>query len=218
MRVRDDPRSPDPNFAELYARLPPPATLEPWLGWCLAARPPVLYLGIGAGRLAAPLQDAGVELVGVDAHPAMLARLRGRLPDVEAHLGLIEELDLHRTFELVMAPSNLLDAGARLAAAARHLAVDGKLAMELMNPHWLRSGASPGVRVRRLEPEAELEIDYALPDGELWTQEVRGAPLVWPERIEEFLAPAGLRLRWMGGQPGTGLEDSPTFYVLAAPA
>ena len=214
MLVRDDPENPDPAFAELYDRLPAPASLEPWLRWCRSAVPPVLYPGIGAGRLAEPLARHGVELVGIDAHPGMLERLRRRLPGIEAHEALIEGLDLGRTFDLVIAPSNLLDTGAKLAGAARHLAPGGRLAFQLMNPHWLATGASPGVEVLRLEPQAALRVEYRLP-GELWIQEIPNVELVWPESVEEFLAPAGLRLHRLGGEPGQGLEDSPTFFVLA---
>jgi len=216
--VRDDPQNPDPGFAELYDRLPPPATLGPWLGWCRAAKPPVLYLGIGAGRLAEPLVAAGVELVGVDAHPGMLERLRRRVPGLPVHHGLIEDIDLGARFALVIAPSNLLDTAAKLAGATRHIASGGRLACELMNPHWLASGASAGVRVHRLEPDAVFDVEYVLPDGEVWVQEASGVGLIWPGRIDEYLEPAGLRLHWMGGEPGLRLEDSPTFYVLAEPA
>ena len=88
----DDPRHPDPAFAEAYARLPEATELEPWLTWCRAAAGPALYLGIGAGRLAAPLAAAGVELVGVDAHPGMLGAVARRLPGIELHQSLIESL------------------------------------------------------------------------------------------------------------------------------
>ena len=43
-------------------------------------------------RLAVPLHGHGVRLVGVDAHPGMLARLATRLPDVEVVQGRIELL------------------------------------------------------------------------------------------------------------------------------
>lgn len=44
----------------------------------LAAGGPVLELGVGSGRLAAPLAAAGVEVWGLDASPAMLERLQAR--------------------------------------------------------------------------------------------------------------------------------------------
>jgi hypothetical protein len=55
--VRDDPSSPDEGFAELYAQLPDASDLWPWLELAQEAAPPVLYLGIGTGRLAVPLAD-----------------------------------------------------------------------------------------------------------------------------------------------------------------
>jgi Methyltransferase domain len=211
--VRDDPHDPDPGFAELYASFPDATELEPWLGWCRAARGPVLYVGIGAGRLAVPLAAAGVELVGVDAHPGMLERLGRRLPDVELVLGRIEELDLGRAFPLVIGPSSVLVDPVRLASAAHHSA--GRVALELMNPHWLLADGHPAVRVLAAGGgTVEIEVDY--PGG--WTHRSAGRP-IWPEGIEEFLAGAGLTLVLMRGQDAdSGLAESPTYFVLARPA
>jgi 2-polyprenyl-3-methyl-5-hydroxy-6-metoxy-1,4-benzoquinol methylase len=210
-RVRDDPRHPDPAFAALYGRLPDADDLEPWLSLARAARQPVLYLGAGAGRLAVPLAAAGVELVLVDAHPGMTAHLRRRLPGAEVREALIEELDLGRAFELVLVPSNILDTPERLAGAARHLGAGGRLAFELTNPHWLRAGGSDRLRVLAFDEEA-ARIEVVYPDGTV--QEGRFA-LVWPERIEEWLAACGLRLVRMFGHPDAELEESPTFFVVA---
>ena len=44
----------------------------------LAGDGPVLELGIGTGRLALPLAGRGVRVSGVDASPAMVARLRAK--------------------------------------------------------------------------------------------------------------------------------------------
>ncbi len=208
--VRDDPRDPDPGFAELYGSLPDATDLEPWLSWCLAAGGPVLYLGIGAGRLAVPLSAAGVRLVGVDAHPGMLERVRARLPEAALVLARFEELDLGRRFPLVIGPSGVLAAPESLAAAARHAA--GRVAMELMNPHWLLGAEHPSVRVRRVARDrAHIAVEY--PGG--WTQEADVA-LRWPEDVEALLAPAGLVLERMHGQgPDAGVVESPTYYVLA---
>ncbi|HEY4027447.1 MAG TPA: class I SAM-dependent methyltransferase [Candidatus Dormibacteraeota bacterium] len=208
--VRDDPREPDPGFAELYASLPDATHLEPWLGWCRAADGPVLYLGIGAGRLAVPLAAAGVELTGVDAHPGMLERLRERLPGVELVHALIEDLDLGRRFPLVIGPSSILGDARRLAVAARHSAAC--VAFEQMNPHWLLGGEHPTVRVQESAGErAEIEVDY--PGG--WTHRA-AVTLCWPEDVESQLARAGLTLEIMRGQDGhSGLTESPTYFVLA---
>jgi len=174
--VRDDPRRPDPGFAELYARLPPATDLEPWLELARSARPPVLYLGAGAGRLAVPLHAAGVELVLVDAHPGMVAELMARLPDEHVYQSLIEDLDLAARFDLVMVPSNILYTVGLLQAAARHLMPVGRLAFELTNPHWLRAGASPGFRVLEMDRvRARVEVDY--PGGVVQEGLIE---LIWP--------------------------------------
>ncbi len=213
--VRDDPARPDPGFADLYARLADATDLWPWLDWAKQAAPPVLYLGVGAGRLAVPLHAAGIQMVGVDSHPGMLAHLRRRLPDAELIRSRIEELRLDRRFRLVMVPSNILYTRARLERAAAHLAADGRLAFELANPHWLRAGAGRGVRVVQMgERFARLEIDYRVPSGDIYTQHARFA-LVWPEQLEDWVSRSGLALQRMLGWPDRDLAASPTFYGLA---
>jgi hypothetical protein len=208
--VRDDPREPDPGFAELYASFPDATRLDPWLAWCRAAAGPVLYLGVGAGRLAVPLAAAGVELVGVDAHPGMLDRLGERLPGVELVRSLVEDLALGRRFPLVIGPSSILGAPACLEVAARHSSA--RVAFEQMNPHWLLNDEQTAVRVLRATRErAEIEVDY--PGG--WTHHADGE-LRWPEDVEQRLAEAGLTLELLRGQDDhAGLAESPTYFVLA---
>lgn len=214
--VRDDPSSPDEGFAELYAQLPDATDLWPWLELAQEAAPPVLYLGIGTGRLAVPLHAAGIKLVGVDSHPGMLARLRQRLPRVELIQSRIEDLNLGRHFDLVMVPSNILCYVDRLRSAETLIAADGSLAFELTNPYWLRAGASRGVRVQSFDGNgARFEVDYTLPDGRTITQQAE-VPLVWPEEVENWLATvAGLKLRRIFARPDAELVDSPSFYVVA---
>jgi hypothetical protein len=214
--VRDDPSKPDAGFAELYAQLPDATDLWPWLELAQGATPPVLYLGIGSGRLAAPLSAAGIELVGVDSHPGMLERLRERLPGTELIQSRIEDLDLARRFDLVIAPSNILYLVERLRRAADHLANAGALAFELANPHWLRAGGGDGVRVQAFDGNgARLEVDYRLPNGRTITQHADVA-VVWPEEMENWLSAAGLQLQRMFGRPDSELLDSPSFYVVAS--
>jgi len=214
--VRDDPSQPDAGFAELYAQLPDETDLWPWLELAPGATPPVLYLGVGTGRIAVPLSAAGIELVGVDSHPGMLKRLRERLPRTELIQSRIEDLKLGRRFDLVIAPSNILYLVERLRRAADHLADGGTLAFELANPHWLRAGGGDGVRVRAFDGNgARLEVDYRLPDGRTITQHADVA-IVWPEEIENWLAAAGLRLQRMFARPDAEVLDSPTFYVAAS--
>jgi Methyltransferase domain len=208
--------NPDPAFAELYAKLPDATDLWPWLDLAKAAGSPVLYLGIGTGRLAVPLQAAGIDLVGVDSHPAMLDRLRQRAPQMRLIASRIESLALDDRFDLVLAPSNIVYLIDRLRAASRHLSLNGVLAIELANPHWLRSGGGDGVHVLAFDGnQARLDIDYPLPDGSVVTQRAEVA-LVWPEEVENWLAVgAGLELRRLFGRPDGDLSSSPSFYVVA---
>ncbi len=214
--VRDDPTVPDEGFAELYAQLPDATDLSPWLELAREARPPVLYLGIGTGRLAVPLHAAGIDLVGVDSHPGMLARLRGRLPDTELIQSRIEDLNLGRQFDLVIVPSNILCFVDRLRSAGNHVAADGSLVFELTNPYWLRAGAGGRVRIQSFDGNgSRFEVDYKLPDGRIITQQAE-IPLIWPEEVENWLATvAGLKLRRMFAGPDADLVDAPSFYVVA---
>ena len=214
--VHDDPSNPDAGFAELYAQLPDATDLWPWLELAQGATPPLLYLGIGSGRIAVPLSTNGIELVGVDSHPGMLERLRVRLPRTELIQSRIEDLQLGRRFDLVIAPSNILYLIERLRRAADHLADGGMVAFELANPHWLRAGGGDGVRVRAFDGNgARLEVDYRLPDGRTITQHADVA-IVWPEEMENWLSAAGLRLQRMFGRPDAELLDSPSFYIVAS--
>jgi hypothetical protein len=158
-----------------------------------------------------PLAEAGIELVLVDAHPGLVAQLRRRLPGAEVHRALIEELDLGRSFDLVLVPSSILGTQSLLRAAARQLEIGGRLALELTNPHWLAGGGGSRFRVLDLNGQAaRIEVDY--PDGTVQEGEVE---LVWPEAVDEWLAEAGLELVRMFGQPDAELDESPTFYVVA---
>lgn len=215
-RVRDDPLHPDPGFADLYAALPDAEDLFPWLEWCRAARPPVLYLGIGSGRIAVPLHRAGIDVVGVDAHPGMLARLRERAPDIPTHQSLLADLDLGQRFDLIIGPSSILIDDGNLAAAARHLAPGGRVGMELMNPHWLEAGRHRGVRLlRRSDGSTTMEVDYRLPDGSVVVQVVNDMQVgPAPEDAEARLDRFGLSLVWMGSREDD-LTASPTYFVLA---
>lgn len=121
---------------------------------------PVLEIGCGTGRLAIPMARAGATVWGVDASPAMLARLTQRLArepaDVRARVILHhgDALALPMAgwrpggFPLVLLPFNLLMlqhgtgmVERLLAAAAAALAPGGRLALDVMNPLALSHAA-----------------------------------------------------------------------------
>ena len=208
--VVDDPLNPDPEYARYLISVPDALDLEPWLSWCRLARGEVLYLGPGAGRLFYPLWQAGVRLVGLEAHPELAGWLARRLPEATVHRGRLETARLRARFDLVMAPSNLLAAPGRLEAA-RALARRA-LAFELLNPHWLAAGAGEGVEVLAFEAEvATLRVRQSAR-----YQEEETVHLVWPEHLEARLDRLGLRLEAMSGAEDEDLATSPSYCALAS--
>jgi len=109
---------------------------------------PVLEVGVGTGRVAAAVARAGIDVVGVDVSPAMLARARDRLERdgvgdrVELIEGDMRRLDLpaHR-FPLAMMPYRVLahaltveDQLATLRGVRDHLVPGGRLVFNLPVP------------------------------------------------------------------------------------
>jgi SAM-dependent methyltransferase len=105
----------------------------------LAGPGPVLELGVGTGRLAIPLAARGLAVTGIDASPAMLARLRvkaagDRVRPIEADMG---DFALAGRFALVFVALNtifnLVTAAAQqqcIACAAAHLTPGGRFVVE----------------------------------------------------------------------------------------
>src|SRR5438045_709918 len=93
----------------------------------------VLDAGCGTGRVARELARRGVDVVGVDLDPDMLATARRRSPELRWVEADLASLDLRRTFDLAVAAGNvmiLLTPGtepAVLANLARHLRPGGDL-------------------------------------------------------------------------------------------
>lgn len=109
---------------------------------------PVLEIGCGTGRVSLPIAAAGVDVVGVDFAPAMLARARERSAATEDTGGAVEfveddmrTLALGRRFPLVIIPARTLylaltteEQVETLRRAGSHLAPDGRLAFNLFVP------------------------------------------------------------------------------------
>ena len=113
---------------------------------------PVLELGVGTGRVALAIAKEGVEVVGVDRMPTMLARFAERLAKapkrvrerITVHEGDLRDLPalgLERRFPLVIAPFNVLqhvysrEDLERTLAGVRALLLDrGALALDVLMP------------------------------------------------------------------------------------
>ena len=167
------------DLAEIYdAILPPGPCEEFYLEEARRVGGPVLELACGTGRLTIPLARAGLEIVGLDASPAMLAQAKQKSAaaggDVSFVSGDMRCFDLGRSFGVVLVSCNSLghltepeDLQACLAAIRRHLAPGGVLAFDVVLPD-LRHLVPPEGGARRLDLgpnpssaiEGEEQVEY----------------------------------------------------------
>lgn len=93
----------------------------------------VLDAGCGTGRVAIELARHGVEVVGVDVDPSMIAEARRRVPDQSWLEADLVELSLGREFDVVVLAGNVPlfarpgTQDAIVAACAAHVAAGGAL-------------------------------------------------------------------------------------------
>lgn len=103
----------------------------------LASGGTVLELGVGTGRLAVPLAERGVEVVGVDISPEMLAKLRDKSSAVTAVEDDMTTVTLNREFALAYVAFNSIfvlesqeDQVRLFRNAAAHLRPGGRFVLE----------------------------------------------------------------------------------------
>lgn len=93
----------------------------------------VLDAGCGTGRVAIELARRGVDVVGVDLDPPMIAAARAKAPELEWVEADLCEVSLARRFDIVVAPGNVMiflrsgSEAACIANLATHLAPGGLL-------------------------------------------------------------------------------------------
>jgi SAM-dependent methyltransferase len=135
---------------------------------------PVLELGCGTGRVLIPTARAGLEVVGLDASPHMLAVCRNRAQveteAVQTRIRLVQAdmrtFNLDGQFRLVTIPfrafQHVLTVGDQLSCLAcvrQHLVDGGILILDVFNP-------SLDVLVNGLTGEAfGEEAEFSMPDG-----------------------------------------------------
>lgn len=94
-----------------------------------------LDAGCGFGRVGIELNARGVDVIGVDLDPDLLARAKRRAPELDWRLANLATVDLGRQFDLVVVAGNVIgfvDAPDRQLAVqncARHVAPGGWLVM-----------------------------------------------------------------------------------------
>lgn len=103
----------------------------------LAGDGPVLELGVGTGRVAVPLAERGVEVVGVDISSEMLAKLREKSSAVTVVEADMTTVSLDREFALAYVAFNSVfvletqeDQVRLFRNAAAHLRSGGRFALE----------------------------------------------------------------------------------------
>ena len=193
-----------------------------------------LELAIGTGRVAVPLAGAGVEVHGIDASEAMVARQRARPngADIPVAIGDFTDVDVDGQFSLVYVAFNTFfaltsqkDQVTCFRNVAEHLDVDGVFVIEAFVPDPTRFDRGQRVDVGRVEPD-EVVIDASRHDSvsqrtyathivitehgtRLFPVQIRYA---WPSELDLMAELAGLVLkeRWAGwrGQPFTSSSEA----------
>ena len=143
---------------------------------------PVLEIGSGTGRILLPTARAGIDILGLDASPAMLAECRRRLQEepaavrarVELVQGDMRQFNIGQFFTLATIPfrsfQHLLtmeDQLACLASISLHLRPGGRLILDLFNPSLDALVNGP---VGELVDEGP---EFSLPDGRRVTRRSR---------------------------------------------
>jgi SAM-dependent methyltransferase len=200
----------------------------------------VLELGCGTGNATLLLEQRGLEVVAVDASPAMLAVARAKLTRATLLLGDIRDVDLAGRFTLALGVfdvvNNLLEDGdmARLATHVRaHLAPGGVWAFDANTSVGLEAlwggevveGWAGEVHYRwrhAWDPVARLATVDAWCDGPggSFSEEHRERPYD-PDELRGLLIGVGFArvdvVRFPGGDAAD--EDDPRVWVFAtAPA
>lgn len=105
----------------------------------------VLDAGCGTGRVGVELDRRGVEVVGVDLDPDLLARARRKAPHVTWVEADLSRFDLGRTFDVVVAAGNVVGfvEPDRRAEAVRRLAAHVASGGRLVAGYQLRPGWPP---------------------------------------------------------------------------
>ena len=196
----------------------------------------VLELGIGTGRIAVPLVARGVEVHGIDASEAMVAKLRDREDgsQIPVNMGDFADVGVDGTFSLVFVVFNTFfalnsqeDHLRCFRNIARHLTGDGVFVIEAFVPDLARFASSQNITTSRVETDRFiLEVTRLDPvyqrvvsqhviitegSTKLYPVQLRYA---WPSELDLMAQLAGIRLRrrW-GSWQGEPFTAASTIHV-----
>ena len=174
-----------------------------------------LELGVGTGRVAIPLAERGVEVVGIDASDRMIEKLRAKSDRVETVKGEMADVAAEGEFDLVYVVFNTFFAMLAqeeqvrcFANAVQRLKPDGVFVIQAFVPDLTRFERGQRVEATDVEPDS-VAIDASVHDPvtqTVTTQKlvvsdgiVRMLPIriryAWPSELDLMARLAGLRLR-----------------------
>jgi SAM-dependent methyltransferase len=193
----------------------------------------VLEFAIGTGRIALPLAERGVSVVGIDNSEPMLARLREKAgaERIDAMVGDMAATRVDGEFSLVYLVFNtifnLATQDGQVACfenAAAHLRSGGRFVIEARVPELQRLPLGQTVLPWRADPSGFSYYVYdvvsqGLSGQHYYVEEdgrLRPSPIemryAWPAELDLMARLAGMRLehRWAGWdrQPFTGLSPA----------
>ncbi|MBL4636250.1 MAG: class I SAM-dependent methyltransferase [Kofleriaceae bacterium] len=186
----------------------------------LASEGPILELGIGTGRVALPLQEGGLEVHGVEASEAMIAKLRAKEggDKIRVIQGDFSKLDYSTKYSLAFAAyntfSSLPDQDSQvqcLEKVTKALSPDGVLVLESAVPDSAILAKGQDVQVRFVD--ADLLVLHASRYDSIQQRAIGQSIIVangvihtfpvqtrynWPSELDLMARIAGLSLveRW----------------------
>jgi len=198
----------------------------------LAGDGAALEFAVGTGRIALPLAERGVRVVGIDSSEAMLARLREKpgAQRIEALAGDMAATRVDGAFSLVYLVFNTIfnlntqdGQVACFQNAAAHLRSGGRFVIEARVPELQRLPLGQTVLPWRADPRGISYYVYdvvtqGLSGQHYYLQEDRIQPspiemrYAWPAELDLMARLAGMRLedRWAGWgrEPFTALSPA----------
>ncbi|MXX19679.1 MAG: class I SAM-dependent methyltransferase [Dehalococcoidia bacterium] len=206
-------------YDEVHAHLSTPEVVAPMVDVLaeLAGGGRVLELGIGTGRIAAPLARRSVEVHGVDASEAMVAKMREKPggDGIPVTIGDFEQMEVEGHWSLIYVVFNTLFALPSQEAqvncfrsVAEHLTDGGAFLVEAFVPDMTRFDRDQRVSTGIVEHDlVSIDLDrhdpttqtvasshiYITPEGvQMYPVDIRYA---WPSELDLMAQLAGMRLR-----------------------
>jgi SAM-dependent methyltransferase len=199
----------------------------------LAGEGPVLELGVGTGRLALPLAACGLEVHGIDASEAMVAKLRAKpgAERVKVTMGDFSSVRAGEDFTLAFvafntffALSTLSEQRACFTSVGSQLRQGGKFVLEVFFPDVARFPQGQALRTGRIEVD-RVVLEATRHDRLMQTLDaqlvvirngdIRLVPMklryAWPSELDLMAELAGMRLvhRWASYTKAPFTDTSP---------